>query len=581
VSLKIKNSKISALSILRKTYSHLEDQRKREIRFVLYLTMLSTLAESVSIAMLVPFVSFFINPENYLFNSLFESIFNFLKINNQKDILGIIGIGFILIIILSSFIKLLHIKFSNLLSEEITSDFRIKIFKFLINQDFSYHFKYGSNEIMSNLSQKASSFIGIIFSTMNIVNSVLISLGIIIVLTINEPVFTPIIIFSIILFFFIFYMIKSKLVFKKGQTVNLNQNYMIDVFQNTVGYLPEIIVYNIKNFFLKTLKKFSHDVAISSSEVRTIAMSPRIYLEAFVISFVVLFIHLSNFSERSIEINISYLAILAFGTQKCIPLINNIYNLSINFKGASPSAISFLEILERKTPNVITDEKHETLSFKKTIKLKEIFFYYNKSSPSILNNFNFEINKGEKIIIKGKTGSGKSTLVNIISGLLNPSKGKVYVDDIMIDSENLKKWQKNIAIVPQTVFLNDASVMENIAIAHDKSNIDLEKVKISAKLAQVDAFIESLSKKYNERVGERGVKLSGGQKQRIGIARALYRDANVIILDEPTNALDFETEKLVMDSITKLNKDITVIMISHSGTSAEYFDKIIDLNKYK
>ena len=201
--------------------------------------------------------------------------------------------------------------------------------------------------------------------------------------------------------------------------------------------------------------------------------------------------------------------------------------------------------------------------------------------PKILNKFNFEINKGEKIAIKGQTGSGKSTLVNIVSGLLNPSEGKIYIDGALINHDNLKNWQKNVAIVPQTVFLNDGSVLENIAIALDRDTINFEKVKYSAKHAQIDSLIESLPNKYNEKVGERGVRLSGGQRQRLGIARALYRDANVIILDEPTNALDIETEKLVMDSITKLSEDITLIMISHSDSSLKYFDKIIDLDNHK
>ena len=142
-------------------------------------------------------------------------------------------------------------------------------------------------------------------------------------------------------------------------------------------------------------------------------------------------------------------------------------------------------------------------------------------------------------------------------------------------------WQKNLAIVPQTVFLNDATILENIAIALDIKSIDLEKAKNSAKLAQIDTYIESLPNKYYEKVGERGVRLSGGQRQRMGIARALYRNAKVIILDEPTNALDTETEKNVMDSITKLDKDITLIMISHSDSSLKYFDKIINLDKQK
>ena len=148
-------------------------------------------------------------------------------------------------------------------------------------------------------------------------------------------------------------------------------------------------------------------------------------------------------------------------------------------------------------------------------------------------------------------------------------------------AKNIKNWQENLSIVPQTVFLNDATILENIAIAVNIDEINFDKAKQSAKLAQIDSFIDSLPNKYNQKVGERGIRLSGGQRQRIGIARALYKNSNIIILDEPTNALDSETENLVVDSITKLRNDITVIMISHSNKTLKFFDKIIDLKNFK
>jgi len=164
---------------------------------------------------------------------------------------------------------------------------------------------------------------------------------------------------------------------------------------------------------------------------------------------------------------------------------------------------------------------------------------------------------------------------------LKPTKGKILIDGVEITKKNEINWQKNISIVPQSIFLNDASISENIAIAEHLNEIDLDRVKKSAKLAYIDRFIENLPNKYNEEVGERGVRLSGGQRQRIGIARALYRNSKLIILDEPTNALDAETENLLMNSITNLRGDITVIMISHSNSSLSFFDKVIDLDNFK
>ena len=575
---------ISPIKLLSKISLHLDSNRKKQVTFVVILSFLSSLAESISIALLIPFISFFINPENYTFNKFFIFIFDFLDINENKEILTITTLFFILIVIASGLIRINYIKRSNQLTDKITSDFRIKIFNFLLNQEYSYYFKHGSQEILSNLAQKTGAFTNVIFSAVNIFNAILISLAIVTILFINEPIYTPIIIFTIILFFYINFKIRSSSVLKKGQNVNFNQNKMIDIFENAVGYLPEIIIYNLKKFFSNFLSNASEDTAKSSSEIRTISQTPRVYLEIFVLAFVVLLVFFSNFSERQIENNITYLAILAFGAQKTLPLINSIYQLSVNFKGSIPTVVSFLNILENNNQSNQIDKQEiaeKKFSFSSKLEIKNLSFQYNKNLPKILNNVSLVINKGEKITIKGQTGSGKSTLINIISGLLDPLEGKIIVDGKEINPLNKISWQKNFAVVPQTVFLSDSSILENIAIGYELEEINIEKAKQVAKIAQIDSFIEKLPNQYLEKVGERGIRLSGGQRQRIGIARALYRDASIIILDEPTNALDKETEKLVMDSISNLGKDTTLIMISHSNNLLKYFDKVIDLDKVK
>jgi len=576
----IKNT-ASTFGLLGKIVSHLDAKRKKQLIFLFILSIFASLAESISIAMLIPFIGFFINPELYEFNNFFKTVFEFFKINNNKEILATVTSSFALIVILSGYIKLKFIKISNVTTEYITSDFRIKIFKFLINQDFSYYFKYGSNEILSNMSQKIGSFTTILISSLNILNSILIISCITSVLVFNEPFYTPIIVFCIGLFFLIIYKIKVNSILAKGQKISVNQNLIIDIFENTIGYLPEIIIYNLKNFYTSILTKTSQKTAQYTSEIRTIGQTPRILLEVFVIIFVIIFIYFSGFAERSTEVNITYLAILAFGAQKSLPLINSIYLYSVNFKGATPNVVGFLNILDSGQNKIFENYNYETLDFNKSILLKDISYCYDKGQPNILNSISLEINRGDKIAIKGETGSGKSTLANIISGLLKPTKGKILIDGVEITKQNETNWQKNISIVPQSIFLNDASISENIAIAENLNEIDIDKVKKSAKLAYIDRFIENLPNKYNEEVGERGVRLSGGQRQRIGIARALYRNSKLIILDEPTNALDAETENLLMNSITNLKGDITVIMISHNNSSLSFFDKVIDLNNFK
>ena len=322
---KIEKKKISSLDILKRTLHQLSAERKKDLKYTIILSIFVSLSESISIAMLIPFISFFINPDNYLFNSFFNSFFNFLNITEKNHILLFVSLSFILIVILSGFIKIKYTKFSNNLVGTITSDFRKKIFKFFIDQDFSYHFKYGTNEIMSNLAQKTEAFYGLFFSVINILNSLLITIAIFIILIFNEPFYTPVILITIFLFFYSIFKIKSSSVIKKGQNISSNQNFLVDIFQNSVGYFPEIIIYNLKSFFLVTLSKASDTVSRSDAEIRTISLTPRIYLETFIIVFVVLLINFSGLSERSLDANISYLAILAFGAHKCLPSVNNIY----------------------------------------------------------------------------------------------------------------------------------------------------------------------------------------------------------------------------------------------------------------
>ena len=574
---------ISASKLLREILKHFDNKRKKQLSFVIIFSVFSSIAELVSITLLIPFIGFFLSPENYLFNNLLQNLFLFFSVDTKKEILFFVSFFFILAVIISGLVRLIYIKKSNKLVEDITSDFRIKIFNFLLNQDYSYYFKHGSNEIMSNLSQKTNAFSTIIFSSINIFNAFLTCSAIITILIINDPIITPIIIFFVAGFFLTIYKLKSKDVSKKGQSINLNQNFIINIFENAVGYLQEIIIYDLKKIFLNSLADASKKNASYISKIRSTSMLPRVYLETFFIVAAILFIFFSNLTAISIQENIAFLAILAYGIQKTLPQINSIYSLTINFKSVKPIILSFLNILNSGNKIIYFDENKSKnkIIFENEIFLRDISFKYEEKKKNIFEKISLKIKKGEKIAIKGTTGSGKTTLINIITSLLAPSNGCLLVDGIEINEENKKNWQKNIALAPQNVFLNDSSILENIMLGYDLKNKDDKKLNNVIKICELENFIQKLPNNIHEKVGERGVRISGGQRQRIGIARALYRDADLIILDEPTNALDFDTETKILNSLIAQQKGKTIIVISHREKSLNFFDKVIDLDEKK
>ena len=221
------------------------------------------------------------------------------------------------------------------------------------------------------------------------------------------------------------------------------------------------------------------------------------------------------------------------------------------------------------------------LKFSDTIKLIDVSFNYDSSKSSILKHINLSIKQGERVGFVGSTGSGKSTIIDLIIGLLNPTSGYVQIDNHDIhDSNNvmlLESWKDSIAHVPQSVYLADITIAENIAFGIPKDNIDMDRVREVAKMSQIHAFIESMPNQYSSYVGERGISLSGGQRQRIGIARALYKGGNILVLDEATSALDIHTEDAVMEEINKLDKSMTILMIAHRLSTLRHCDRVVRL----
>jgi ATP-binding cassette subfamily B protein len=318
--------------------------------------------------------------------------------------------------------------------------------------------------------------------------------------------------------------------------------------------------------------------AIATNQV--VSVTPRYAIEAIGISLIAgaAFV-LSVGNSEGVSGVVPLLGVMALGAQRLLPMVQQIYSGYITIKGQQASIEDALSLLDQPTRNSAHPRVIKPLPFRRTLALRDLSFRYARDFPFILKSLNLEIMKGTRVGLIGTTGSGKSTLLDVVSGLLTPSQGSLLIDGVQVTNVNTQAWQQQIAHVPQGVFLADSSILENIAFGVPLGEIDIERVKQAAQKAQIAQTINNLSDGYSTMVGERGIRLSGGQRQRIGIARALYKRANVIILDEATSALDNETEEAVIQALESLGRNITIFFIAHRLTTLKNCDRILELDR--
>jgi ATP-binding cassette subfamily B protein len=271
------------------------------------------------------------------------------------------------------------------------------------------------------------------------------------------------------------------------------------------------------------------------------------------------------------------LGALALGAQRLLPALQQAYGAWATIVGSQASLADAIDLLEQPIRAEMLQSAPEPMQFREAIRFKGVNFRYTEDGPWVVRNLDFIIPKGSRIGLVGATGSGKSTTLDILMGLLTPTEGQLLIDGYSLDGDLMRAWRRTIAHVPQSIYLSDASFIENIAFGIPLEQIDFERVKLAAKQAQIADFIESCPQGYRTPVGERGMRLSGGQRQRVGIARALYKQASVLVFDEATSALDNATESSLMESIEALNRDLTILLVAHRLTTVRQCDVVVEI----
>ena len=566
--------------LLKKLFSIMPKDQKKRIYFLIFLSTFAALSEVFSIVAAVPFIAAITNPEALFKFELLQPLIIFLNITDPKDLITPISIMFCSGALIAGILRIVLLRVSIIVSNQMGVVLSKQIYASVLYQPYISHVSQSSSEIMSALTQKVGLVVNIITSIINtLISSILFTSIIIGLMFINSIIAS-----SAILCFGTIYIIIS--VYSKKQLhsnsiiISKIQTSTIRCLQEGLGSIRDIIIGDNYKIYIEEYKDNLVKLFNANGENKFISQSPRFIMESLgLIILSVLALIFLNKNSYSIDY-LPVLGALALAAQKCIPMLQTFYGSYSDIKANTRILEDVLSLLSKKI-----EESHievqKNIDFKKIISFQNISFWFNHKKNKILNEVSFEINSGDIIGVIGKTGSGKSTLLDIIMCVLSPNEGKIIVDDVILDNSNKKSFQNLINHVPQSIFLKEGTIAENIAFGIPVEKINMNDVKKAAKVSQLNDFLNQVEEGLLTEVGERGVKLSGGQRQRIGIARALYKKSSILIFDEATNALDHETELNVIDGIHKSYSNKTMIFVTHEKSSLKFCNKIIKIEKNK
>jgi ATP-binding cassette subfamily B protein len=348
------------------------------------------------------------------------------------------------------------------------------------------------------------------------------------------------------------------------------------VLQESWGGMRDIILDHSEPIFERKLAEYENEMRRLQAKAGFISEAPRFVVESFGIIVVALLAVYFSFQHGGVLLAIPILGAFALGAQRLLPLVQTVFRAWTSYSINSHFLMDVVELMNAPVNRATLAVRGDTLPAGVSIEVRDLSFAYSPDDE-VLREINLSIRPGERVALIGKTGSGKSTLADVLMGLLTPSRGQILLGDAPLDERNIGEWQARIAHVPQSIFLSDDTIAANIAFGCDAAQIDMERVRHAADRADVTDFVERQPEGFDTMVGERGIRLSGGQRQRIGIARALYKNASVLVFDEATSALDGATEAAVMEAVAGLDRDLTVILIAHRLSTVALCDRVYRL----
>lgn len=565
--------------LLKRLFHHLGRRRQGQLLLLLVLMVLSTFAEVISLGSVLPFLGILITPERIFNHSVVRDLARGWGITSADQLVLPITVAFAAIAVIAGAIRMLVSWVSTRLAFACGADLSIEVYRRTLYQPYHVHVARNSSEVISGITNKVNGTVSVMRELLTEGSSITLLVAITITLIVIDPVVALVAIVGFGACYGLIVWNSRQRLFRNSQRIAHNQTQVIKALQEGLGGIRDVLLDGTQPLYCDIYRQADQPYRHATGSNIFIATSPRYVIEALGMVLIAVLAYGLSHRPGGIAAGLPVLGALALGAQRLLPALQQSYGAWAGIVGNQASLVDTIELLNQPLPTEIHLPTPAPLSFHNSICFSNIRFRYTSDGPWILDGFNLTIPKGARIGFVGSTGSGKSTTMDILMGLLLPTEGDLLVDGQPISGSCLKSWQLTIAHVPQNIYLADTTLAENIAFGVPCNTIDMQRVHHAAQQAQIASFIESRPEGYNAMVGERGIRLSGGQRQRIGIARALYKQATVLVFDEATSALDNATEQSVMDAIEGLNRDLTILLIAHRLTTVRRCATIVELGQ--
>jgi ABC-type bacteriocin/lantibiotic exporter with double-glycine peptidase domain len=575
----LKDKSHSLFFLISRVWGLLSNRRHWQFYALFLLMVLSSFAEVLSIGAVLPFLAVLASPDSV---KQVPGIYFLLEIFNTKDISDLLiplGLFLAAIIALANALRLSVVWMNTRLSFAVGAELSVRAYRTILYQPYLYHVARNSGEEKSRLIQ-VNAAVYVIMMVMNILGGTVMLIAVMgAIISINTSLAIAAISGFGLIYALILLLTRRRL-FDESQRVVAQSARLSKTMQEGFGGIRDILIDGTQEEYCKIYSIADSSLRRAEGNVNIISSTPRYLVETLGAMLILLMASLLADESNQLGGAIPLLGAFALAAQRLLPVMQNCYTSWVGIRSRHIPLEIAVELLSMGGGTTAHKGINtEEINLKSELVFRDVWLRYHDDSPWVLMGMNLSIPIGSRVGVIGKTGSGKSTLLDVVMGLLAPTRGAIFIDGVELTAANLRSWQSKIAHVPQSVYLADSTIEENIAFGVPRDQIDRNRVMAAAADAQISSTIEAWPLGYATHVGERGVKLSGGQRQRIGIARALYKNAKLIVFDEATSALDGETENAVMRVIDDLGSSVTVLIIAHRLTTLKNCDRIICISQ--